>query len=238
MFPRQPYGGGFPQAACGDENRPLATRSLSDRPDVDRRLLGIMAVRDVVHSTRRPVQGETVALFEPEQALTLNAEWLPRARVVPRAEVEPDDERALARMRDPSFDAAGTVLLSERPADAAEDAAGEPAGAGGPVRILVDEPDRVQVEVAGSGGGYLVLADTFFPGWRALVDGVERPIVRANLAFRAVPLRAGDAVVSFEYRPLSVRVGLAVSLASVLALALLARPRSSRGGAAPAAPAR
>jgi hypothetical protein len=226
------------RAACGDENRPLATRSLSGRPDVDRRLLGIMAVRDLVHSTRRPVQGETIALFEPGQALTLNEEWLPRARVVPRAEVESDDERALARMRDPNFDAAGTVLLSEKPADAAADAAGEPAGAGGPVRFLLDEPDSVQVEVAGSGGGYLVLADTFFPGWRALVDGVERPIVRANLAFRAVPLRAGDAVVSFEYRPLSVRVGLAVSLASVLALALLARPRSSRGGAAPAVPAR
>lgn len=224
------------RAACGDESRPLATRSLSGRLEVDRRLLGLMAVRDLVHSTRLAVKGETIALFEPEQALTRNDDWLPRARVVPRAEVEPDDVRALSRLRDPGFDAAGTVLLSESPADAP--ATGAPPGASGPVRILVDEPDRVQVEVAGSSGGYLVLADTYFPGWRALVDGVERPIVRANLAFRAVPLRAGDAVVSFEYRPLSVRVGLVVTLGSMLALAVLVRPRSSRGGGARAAPAR
>ena len=215
------------RAACG---------SLSGRLDVDRRLLGLMAVRDLVHSTRLAVKGEIIARFEPEQALTRNDDWLPRARVVPRAEVEPDDERALSRLRDPGLDAAGIVILSETPADAP--ATGAPPGASGPVRFLVDEPDRVQVEVAGSGGGYLVLADTFFPGWRALVDGVERPILRANLAFRAVALRAGDAVVSFEYRPLSVRVGLAVTLGSVLALVMLVRPRSSGGVAAPATPAR
>jgi len=64
--------------------------------------------------------------------------------------------------------------------------------------------------------GYLVLTDTFYPGWRAYVDGVETPIYQANYLFRAVPLNAGDHEVRFVYRPKSFAVGAALSLTFLL----------------------
>ena len=61
----------------------------------------------------------------------------------------------------------------------------------------------------------MVLSDTYYPGWRAFVDGVERPILRANHVFRAVVVPAGAQEVVFSYEPDSFRYGLLVSVAAV-----------------------
>jgi uncharacterized membrane protein YfhO len=59
--------------------------------------------------------------------------------------------------------------------------------------------------------GYLFLADTWYPGWRVMVDGAPARALRANYAFRAVALEAGEHVVTWIYRPASVRWGALVS---------------------------
>jgi uncharacterized membrane protein YfhO len=79
------------------------------------------------------------------------------------------------------------------------------------------------VDLAGGESGYLVLSEAFFPGWRAYVDGVEAPVLRANYVFRAVPLPEGARQVTFSYQPASWRLGLAASaLGWVLVLAMSA----------------
>ena len=52
--------------------------------------------------------------------------------------------------------------------------------------MVFEEPGQITVEVGLQREGYLVLADTWYPGWRASVDGRSVPILRANYAFRAV----------------------------------------------------
>src|SRR6266498_1391278 len=62
----------------------------------------------------------------------------------------------------------------------------------------------------------LVLSDTYYPGWRAFVDGGEQPLVRGDLLFRVVPVPAGQHQVIFRFEPTSIRLGLAISLAALL----------------------
>jgi hypothetical protein len=63
-----------------------------------------------------------------------------------------------------------------------------------------------------------VLLDTFYPGWRAQVDGSATPIRPADAAFRAIAVTAGHHVVRFYYRPTSVIVGGGISIVALLAI--------------------
>ncbi|WP_246215615.1 YfhO family protein [Microvirga makkahensis] len=78
--------------------------------------------------------------------------------------------------------------------------AGKPAGK---VRIVSYRRNSVTLEVESAEQGVLVLHDIYYPGWEARVDGVRRPVLRANLLFRAVEVPAGKHRVEFEFRPLS-----------------------------------
>lgn len=61
-------------------------------------------------------------------------------------------------------------------------------------------PTRIELTSA-IGGGMLVIPDSYYPGWRATVNGEPKPVYRANINFRAVPLPAGESHVIFNYDP-------------------------------------
>jgi hypothetical protein len=75
--------------------------------------------------------------------------------------------------------------------------------------------------------GFLVLLDTYYPGWSATIDGEPVEIMPANLAFRAVSVPAGDHLVEFVYRPLAVRYGVVISLSAILFLGWVVISKSS-----------
>jgi len=70
-------------------------------------------------------------------------------------------------------------------------------------KIVSYENDRVVAEVsAPPGGGWLILNDVWHPWWFARVDGVDAPVLRANVMFRAVAVPEGRHQVRFEFLPL------------------------------------
>jgi uncharacterized membrane protein YfhO len=79
-----------------------------------------------------------------------------------------------------------------------------------------------------------VIADAFYPGWRATVDAAPAPLLCANYAFNAIAIAPGEHEVVFEYAPSSFRIGAWIAAASaaiggaLLVRAILARRRESR----------
>jgi hypothetical protein len=126
------------------------------------------------------------------------------------------------------LDPSREVLLSGRPPMAG------PAGFSGTSKVLEERPDRVVLEATLSARGYVVLLDSYAPGWRARVDGAAVPVAEANLAFRAVEVPAGTHRIEYVYRPPWMLAGLAVSATAALAglalgaLALRARASPAR----------
>jgi hypothetical protein len=109
------------------------------------------------------------------------------------------------------------------------------AGAPDQVSILQYAAERVLVKATLGGNGLLVLADMWYPGWRAYVDGAEQPIYRVYHAFRGVYVPAGSHTVEFVYQPTAIASGAIVSVASLTALLvavrLATRGRRRIGGA-------
>jgi hypothetical protein len=79
--------------------------------------------------------------------------------------------------------------------------------------------ERVEIETDSPKDGFLVLSDSYHPGWTASVDGVDTPVLRAHTALRAVRVPEGRHRVLFLYRPRSLRAGAGVSLLSLAILA-------------------
>ena len=71
----------------------------------------------------------------------------------------------------------------------------------GDVTILKYNNDFISVRVETRDESFLVLNDVWHPWWVATVDSIATPVLRANVLFRAVHLKAGTHVVQFEFRP-------------------------------------
>lgn len=130
----------------------------------------------------------------------------------------------------------GEAAREDRPADAGRESASGAVGSGsagspsridplgdlpdpGSAEIVEDTGERIRIRVDPDTTSYLVLTDTWYPGWRARVDGEERPVRRANHFFKAVRVRPGDETVVFRYRSEPLRQGAWVSAGSFLLLA-------------------
>jgi hypothetical protein len=202
----------------GDHNRPGLLPYLY-HPENDRlvftpaffRVLGMENVRYLI--TAQPIgeQGvRPVGSAGPAHVYEVEA-WLPRARLVPHRTVL-DDRSALQRMAAADFDPRSEVLL-----DRSLDGAG---GGTGTAAIAERRNDRVTVETVAAGPSTLVLADTWYPGWEATVDGAPAVIARANVSQRAVAVPDGRHVVKFVFRSARVRVGTWITLAGLALVAL------------------
>jgi hypothetical protein len=102
------------------------------------------------------------------------------------------------------------------------DAGHQPGSRTGNAEILADDINHVGIKAEASESGWLILADNFYPGWRANVDGKEVPIEFAHRAFRAVALPAGEHKVDFYYRPTTFKVGLFALLLAAMAAGIWA----------------
>jgi hypothetical protein len=76
----------------------------------------------------------------------------------------------------------------------------------------------LDLRVHATGDAVLITSDTYFPGWKATVDGHSTPIRPANLAMRAIAVPAGDHTVQFRYDPPQFRYGVVLSLIGLIAL--------------------
>ncbi|MBX9570193.1 MAG: YfhO family protein [Candidatus Obscuribacterales bacterium] len=91
-----------------------------------------------------------------------------------------------------------------------------------PLAIAERIPERLTIEAAPIKTCILVLADQYYPGWKAKVDGVETPVLRCNGFMRGVRLKPGKHTVEFLYEPDSVKYGLLLAaVGCVWAISLL-----------------
>jgi hypothetical protein len=166
---------------------------------------------------RRAAEGGRVLWL---QRPSLQYAYFPEA-----VEVLSDTSETLEAMARPDFDPYRVsytldAALKYRAGTAAAEAQPprQPEGSTPTARVVRYSPDRVDLEVASNEERPMIVAELAAPGWLWLLDSVnEVAPARANHAFLAVRVPAGDHWVSLVYQPCSFRLGLYLTLASICA---------------------
>ncbi len=185
----------------------------------DKRLLalGRMGVRDCLISDPLPDSAKVLARVQNMQDIGLyechpNAT---RASTIATADVIKSHREQILRFFDEKQSDAIVLLDAPPPA---------PAGApGAPVepftRFVRDGATVVELEAGlPAGGGYVLLRDSYDPGWQAEVDDTAAPVLRANALFRAVRVNAGTHRVRFTYAPKPLAYGALISGVTAIGL--------------------
>ncbi|QDV32494.1 hypothetical protein [Tautonia plasticadhaerens] len=115
---------------------------------------------------------------------------------------------------------------------------GGPPSASERVEVVDHRPHRVALRASLDRPGVVVLADTYYPGWRLTIDGEPAPIIRTNHMMRGAAVGSGTHELVYTYEPDSFRLGLIGSAIGLVAsLGLLgwsaSRPTIGRGSPPP-----
>jgi hypothetical protein len=149
-------------------------------------------------------------------AVYVNEPAMPGVAVVPEVMVEPDSARRIATLWSPTFDPAKTTIVEEPVL-----AVGQ-AGGTGTAALEGNGDDTLAIRVRSSGPALLNVSRTYHPSWKAEIDGIAVPVLRANHALMAIPLaKSGDQRVVMRYRPAIVRMAATITIATWSAVLLI-----------------
>jgi len=182
----------------------------------DWRLYDLLNVKYLITDKQEIANGAWQPIYSSKQEniyIYENPSVLPRAFFVSEAVFATSPEASLAQITDPNFDYRTTVVL-EGKATSFDTPAATPIQT--EVEIIDYAPDSLTINVTTNQAGYLVLMDTYMPGWQAEVNGAAQEILIANHAFRGLALPAGTHQVDFQYWPVGFRLGAWVSVGSIL----------------------
>lgn len=124
----------------------------------------------------------------------------------------------LSRMADPYFNPEEEIFIANTVADPAKYAITTKRNQGEKTSLIEYTPNRIAVRANLNSAGWLLLNDSYYPGWRVYIDNQPGTIFKANYLFRGVPLKAGNHLVIFTYCSNSFKWGLILSIATIMGL--------------------
>ncbi len=142
-------------------------------------------------------------------------------RMVSGAAKLPDDQ-SVATVVDPRFPLASVVLFPDTASLAVEPIRGqvpEPSA----VRSTLTEwaPGRMRITLEGKDPRlqYLLVGETWYPDWHALVDGRPAPVLRGDHALITVPVPSGSREVTLHFASAAYARGKLISFLALAAIA-------------------
>lgn len=153
-----------------------------------------------------------------------NPNALPRAFLVGRSVNYYWEEERLKFMTSPEFDAR-RMVVTEHPSGGG----GGYDGDVGTVQLLAREPGLYRFATRSLAETFLVLTETYYPGWSVEIDGKPAHLFRANHLVQGVRVPGGPHEVTFSYRSQYLSLGFAIAATAALVPLVLAARRRRTG---------
>lgn len=132
----------------------------------------------------------------------------PRIRWMPCSIFVETGDEALQKMTQAGFDFDRVVVLENPAPQTMSNCSGNGESK---LSIMKEDSRYLKVKLETNQDGYLFIADLWYPGWQAVVDGQLVEILRSNYLFRAIPVFAGAHEIEMVYRPKVYYLGAGIS---------------------------
>lgn len=167
---------------------------------------------------------EKVADIIPDYGIYKSSVEAHKFRIVPNAELVTSDEQALDKLNNSNFLPLTKVLIHPTHSIQPSVINTSPLDQKPNTQLLVKDEfnNETRLKITNDlNGAWLVINIAYYPGWKAYIDNQEVPVYRANYAFHAIQIPTGDHEIIFRYEPLSFKVGVIVSLISLILLVFI-----------------
>lgn len=180
------------------------------------RLTNLLNVKYILLPAHVKIEHPTIKQVFRDSKYTLfhNTRALPRAFVVHKAKVLRGRDSIFRELSSNEFHPGEYVILEE-PSRLTMNAVTANLQSEPDPAILEYTPNRVTIKTTVFEDGYLILGDTFYPGWNVYVNGKKDRVLKADYILRSVFLEKGEHIVQFVYEPKSFTAGMIISLASI-----------------------
>ena len=185
-------------------------------------LLKVLRIYGVTHVLSRYAQQGAALEFVGREgnAYIYRVPGAARVRLVRSARPVKTEPEAAAPFLDAAFDPDREILLHDAPDSVFAAGPASPSENAGTRRAVIirENTQELVIDAEAPDDGFLLLADTYYPGWTAEVDGAPTPIYRANIAIRGIQLAKGHHEVRFIYGAPGFFRGLKVTIFAVSSL--------------------
>lgn len=150
-------------------------------------------------------EDKTVQVYE-------NKNVLPRAFLVHEVVVKNSDKEIIDQLLDSNFDLAKAAVIEENVS------LGKTKFNLKNDKVLYFNYGQTSsfIKTNSEADGFLLVTDSFYPGWEAKIDGQPAKIYRTDFAFRGIFVPQGEHLIEFIYQPLSFRLGSFISLSTAV----------------------
>jgi uncharacterized membrane protein YfhO len=178
-------------------------------------LLNLLNVKYVISPKDFKTDGYDIVRKSEKVNIYENKNFLPRAFLADGAVIIRDKKKILERLKSKDFKPEKEVILEEdwRLEDRGQRVAS--IGRREAVDILRYESGKVIIEAETDAPRFLVLSDTWYPGWKVYVDDKPDKIYRTDYILRSVHLEPGKHIVKFTYDPFSFKIGIIITLGTI-----------------------
>jgi len=175
-----------------------------------KKMLDILGVKYIVHSKGDGYGSWVFPFWDYPDSFTMvfsderyevheNKDAYPRAYLVNSYKIVTDNQQIIDEILSGETDIRKSVIL-EKNLDIGltfDDCQVE-----NPVEVATIEtyqPTQIVIKTQSDCNSFIVLSDTYYPGWVSYVDGEKSEIYRANYTFRALPVSGGKHTVLLKY---------------------------------------
>ena len=155
-----------------------------------------------------------------EIIISKNDKNLPRTFVVGKATLLNNEAEIFKKLFSEDFDHFKEIIIEATNKDT-ENLSFEKKTIYYKVKKLDYTPNKIEIDVELDNNGFLVLSDTYYPGWKAYIDGKETTIYKTDYILRSVFLEKGTHNVEFIYDPISFKIGYIITLSTTFVLIII-----------------